>query len=347
MIAVIIAGGSGTRLWPLSTPTYPKQLLSIDGDNRTLLQHTYDRAKELADHVYVIPEVSLVDHVKKQLPELPQEAYISEPGRRGTANCIIAGLAHVKSRHDPDEPIAFVGSDHHIRDKAGFVHSFKIAAEASKASGRIVLVGVEPDYPATGLGYIQKADTYASESLVFNVHSFKEKPDFELARKFFQSGDYLWNCNYFLGSVKTFEKAMAKHAPSLLKNYERLVEAKTLKDYEDTYLSFETDQIDYALMEHADDLLVVPATFDWMDVGSYADLHKAVESDEQGNHVYGEAVELEDVENCFVHNHDNTTPLAVIGLDNVVIINTKDGILVARKDLSKKIGEVSKRINSK
>jgi mannose-1-phosphate guanylyltransferase len=345
MIVVIVAGGSGTRLWPLSTPSYPKQLLTIDGDNRTLLQRTYDRARELSDHIYVIPEVSLIDHVKKQLPDLPKDAYICEPGRRGTANCIIAGLAHIKERHSTDEPIAFVGSDHHIRDTAGFVHSFKIAARASEDSGRIVLVGVEPDHPATGLGYIQKADPYSDDSIVFNVHSFKEKPVYDVAKEFVQSGNYLWNCNYFVGSVSTFEQAMKRHAPALLKNYERLLKAKKSDDYKRVYLSFDTDQIDYALMEHADDLLVVPATFDWMDVGSYADLHKAVESDEQGNHTSGKGIELEGVENSFVHNHDGSTPVAVIGLDNIVVINTKDGILVARKDLSKAIGEVSKRIN--
>jgi mannose-1-phosphate guanylyltransferase len=347
MITVIIAGGSGTRLWPLSTPTYPKQLLKINGDDKSLLQRTYERAKQLSDTVYVIPEVSLAHHVKEQLSELPEDAFITEPGRRGTANCIVAALTHIAARHEPDEPIAFIASDHYVRDNEGFVHSFKVAAEASTKSNRIVLVGVEPDHAATGFGYIQKGDIFDSEAFVFNVHSFKEKPDFNVAKQFVKSGNYLWNCSYFIGSVDTFKKNMKEYAPDLYKNFEALSAAKDPKTYKETYLSFESDAIDYALLEHiVDDLLVVPAAFDWMDLGSFGDLHKAVDSDEQGNHVFGENVEVEDAENSFVQNYEDK-PVAVIGVDNVVVINTKDGILVARKDLSKKIGEVSKRISAK
>lgn len=347
MITVIIAGGSGTRLWPLSTPTYPKQLLKINGDDKSLLQHTYARAKNLSgDQVYIVPDISHAHHVHDQLSDAKEDAFITEPGRRGTANCIVAALAHVGKRHDPDEPIAFVAADHYVRDSEGFAHSFKVAAEASRKSGRIVLVGVEPDYPAVGFGYIQKDGIYDEDAFVYDVHSFKEKPEFEVAQKYVQSGNYLWNCSYFIGSLNTFKNNMQKYSPSLHANYEKLVATKTTEDYNKTYLGFENDTIDYALIEKVEDLLVVPAAFDWMDLGSFGDLHKAVESDEQGNHTHGENIELEDSENLFVQNFEDK-PLAVVGLDNVVVINTKDGILVARKDLSKKIGEVSKRISAK
>ncbi len=343
MITVIIAGGSGTRLWPLSTPSYPKHLLKVNGDSRSLLQNTYLRAKELGSHVYVVPEVSHAHHVKQQLPELPEEAFVVEPARRGTASCVVAALAHLHGRHDPDEPVAFIAADHYVRDVNGFAQSFKIAGEASKRGGRIVLVGVEPDSPAVGLGYIEKGDLLDKDMLVYNVRSFKEKPAYEVAKEYIRSGNYLWNCSYFIGSIKTFEKNMQDHAPGMFANYQALKAAKTPAAYKETYLSFETDTIDYALIENMDDLLVMPAAFDWRDLGSYEDLHKATQSDEPGNYVLGRA-ELEDVENSFVENQEEK-PLAVIGLDNIVVVNTKDGILVARKDLSKKIGEVSKRIN--
>lgn len=347
MITVIIAGGSGTRLWPLSTPSYPKQLLKINGDKNSLLQHTYSRAKGMSDeHVYVVPDISHAHHVREQLAGLKEEAFITEPGRRGTANCIVAALAHVGKRHDPDEPIAFVAADHYIRDNEGFAHSFRVAAEASKKSGRIVLVGVEPDHPAVGFGYIQKDGVYDEEAFVYDVHSFKEKPEYDVAQEYVRSGNYLWNCSYFIGSLNTFKNKMQEHSPSLYDNYERLVATETPEDYEKTYLSFENDTIDYALIEKVQDLLVVPAAFDWMDLGSFSDLHKAVDSNESGNHVFGDHVEIEDSENTFVQNFEDK-PVAVVGMDNVVVINTKDGILVARKDLSKKIGEVSKRINAK
>lgn len=345
MIVVIIAGGSGTRLWPLSTPEYPKHLLKINGDDKSLVQKTYERAERVASEVYVLTEASHAHHVKDQLPGLPEDHFIIEPARRGTASCIVAALQWLSSRHDDDEPIAFLAADHYIRDLDGFAHSFKVAADASRSEGRIVLVGVEPDHPATGFGYIQKDGLYDEAVFVYNVHSFKEKPDYETAQKYMASGNYLWNCGYFVGSVDTFRKAMSEFAPNLLKNLEDLTAAGD--NYNDVYLNFENDSIDYALIEHVQNLLVVPASFDWMDLGSFGDLHKAAGGNNMdGNHTHGD-VELEGVENSFIQNHDNDRPVAVVGLDNVVVINTKDGILVARKDSSQKVGDVSKRINGR
>lgn len=342
MITVIIAGGSGSRLWPLSTPSYPKHLLNIIDYEKTLLQNTYDRAAFVGDAVYVLTEASHAGHVQEQLPELKEDAFVIEPARRGTASCIVAALTHLEGKVDPDEPIAVMAADHYIRDNEGFKHSFKIAGDVSRQEGRIVLVGVEPDHPATGFGYIQKDGVFDEERFVYNVHSFTEKPAFAMAKKYVKSGNYLWNCGYFVGSINTFKKNMREHAPVLFENYESLIKVRGTEEYEKIYLTFENNAIDFALIEHVDDLLVIPATFDWLDLGSYSDLHKAVENDEVGNHVYGESVEIEGVENSFIQNHTDK-PLAVIGLDNVVVVNTKAGILVARKDLAQQVGEVSKR----
>lgn len=345
MIVVIIAGGAGSRLWPLSTPSFPKQLLKVNGDSRTLLQNTYDRARQLTntDSIYVVPETSLMPHVKEQLPDFPEENFVVEPARRGTAHCILAALEYISKRHDADEPIAVLSSDHYIRDAAGFIHSFKIAAEASAEQKRIVLVGVEPDHPATGFGYIQKDTLLDEDKFVFNVHSFKEKPDFETAKSYLKSGNYLWNCGYFVGSINTFRQAMQTDAPELFANFEKL-QAATPETYTDVYLQFESISIDYALMEKVHSLLVVPASFDWMDLGSFSDMHKAADLDEANNHVQG-LVETAEVENAFIQNSEDK-PVAVIGLDNVVVVNTPNGLLVARKDLSQKVGDVSKRFKS-
>ncbi len=342
MISIIIAGGSGTRLWPLSTPDYPKHLLKLTG-SRSLVCYAYERAKKISDTVLVLTEAGHADHVKEALKELPEEAFIIEPARRGTASCIIAALAQVKKMGLPaDEPIAFLPADHYVRDTAGFARSFKLAETVAKKDGRIVLVGAEPTYPATGFGYIQKNGIFDEKGSVFEVHSFKEKPEYTVANKYFKSGDYLWNCGYFVGTLQTFLNAMEQHAPVLMDEYGLLLKAATPKAFTEAYLGFENNSIDYALIEKVDDLLVVQASFDWMDLGSYTDLHKAVDSDEFGNHVHGETVQLENVENSFVQNHEEK-PVAVIGLDNVVVVNTKDGILVARKDLAQHVGEVSKR----
>jgi len=348
MIVCIIAGGSGTRLWPLSTPDYPKHLMKINGSDKSLLQHTYDRAKKVADHVYVVTEEGHAHHIKDQISELKDDNFIVEPARRGTASCIVAAVDHIASRHDKDEPIAMIHSDHFIRDMVGFAHSFKIAGECSSSEGKIVLIGVEPDHPATGFGYIKKG-SIKGDSLVYEVDSFKEKPEHKVAREYTQSGKYLWNCGYFVGSANTFSEKMKKFAPDMHKSYKALGSAKNPKEYKDAYLDFENEAIDYALIEKVDDLLVVPASFDWIDVGSFNDLHKAVGEDQKGNYVGGDQkghVELEDVDNCYIENYDDK-PVAVIGLDNVVVVNTKDGLLVTRKDLGQQVGVVAKRIAKK
>lgn len=342
MITVILCGGSGTRLWPLSTPGYPKHLLALTGKH-SLVNYAYERAQTLSDHIYFMTEEGHADEVKKTFPNEPDEAFIIEPARRGTAHCILAAIEYIAERHESDEPIAFMPADHYVRDTRGFTRSFKIAAAASKDSGQITLVGVEPDYPATGFGYIQKNGFYDEKSFIFKVHSFQEKPDYNTARKYLASGEYLWNCGYFLGSVDTFVAAMKEYAPQLHKNYELLKAAKNEAEFKKIYLNLDNISIDYALIEKVDNLLVVPATFDWMDLGSYADLHKAVESDSLGNHTKGENIQIEDVANSYIRNEESDKPVAVIGLDNVAVINTPDGILVTRKDLGQKVGDVSKR----
>ncbi|CAN5194674.1 mannose-1-phosphate guanylyltransferase [soil metagenome] len=342
MIVVIIAGGSGSRLWPLSTPGYPKHLLTIGKDKSSLLQNTYARAKKLGNEVYIVSEASHIEHVKEQLSDLADDHFIVEPARRGTANCIITALVHIGKTHDADEPIAFIHADHYIRDIAGFQHSFRIANKMAKQHGRIVLIGVEPDEPATGFGYIQKADILDEELFVYGVDSFKEKPDFRTAQAYLRSGKYLWNCGYFVGSIQTFKEKMQAYAPDLLTNYNHLAEASD-EAYADAYLALTNDAIDYALIEKVQDLLVVPAGFDWMDLGSFADISKVTDADENGNYVRGN-VAVEEVNNSYVENQEDK-PVAVIGLDNCVVINTPHGILVTRKDLSQKVGDVSKQLN--
>ncbi|GAC1500961.1 MAG: mannose-1-phosphate guanylyltransferase [Candidatus Saccharimonadales bacterium] len=342
MIVVIIAGGSGTRLWPLSTSDYPKHLLKINGSDKSLLQATYRRAQKLSSSVYVVSDISHINHVKEQLPELPDQNFIVEPGRRGTANCIIAALCRISKNHDSSEQIAFFHSDHYIRDTKGFIHSLQNSAQVSKQNNRIVLVGVEPQYAATNFGYIEKGEFFDSKLFAYNVVSFKEKPGFSLAKEYLASGTFLWNCGYFVGSLDTFIDKMKVYAPELLIKYNKLLSAKEDK-YKQTYLDFEIEAIDYALIEKVKDLIVLTASFDWMDLGSYGDLHRAVGGDERGNHVTG-LVEIEAVDNSYIENYENK-PIAVIGLDNVVVVNTPHGIVIARKDLSQKVGEISKRFN--
>jgi mannose-1-phosphate guanylyltransferase len=346
MITVIIAGGSGTRLWPLSTPKCPKHLLKLTGE-RTLLQTAFDRATKLGDEIYIVTEASHSDLVRKQLPELPEEAFLIEPGRRGTAHCVLFALDVIARGHGHDEPIAFIYADHHISDIGGFARSFATAAKVSQAGSQIVLIGIEPTFPSTGFGYI-KCDSMAGPNpKVFNVESFKEKPDYETAKKYLESGNYLWNCGYYVGSVNTFLGEMRLYTPNLLKDFESLASIAEVnsKKYQDTYLKFENQVIDIELMEKSKNLAVVAASFDWMDVGTFKDLHDVVPQDEKGNHIYGSNIHAIDVNNVYIRNEEGIKPVAVIGLDNIVVVNTPEGILIARKDVSHRTGEVAKKLH--
>lgn len=339
MIVVINAGGSGTRLWPLSTPDYPKHLLTLIGED-SLLQLAYKRAKLLSDNIYIVTEVSHADHVKQQLPELDDNAFIIEPARRGTAGCIIAGLHHVSLHHDDDEAVAFLQADHMIKDSEGFVYSFKLAAEAAVEHKQITLIGIEPTSPSSAFGYIQKAEQLHKNGLLYRVGGFREKPEFGLAQQYMQSGRYLWNCGYFVGSVSTFRNSLEQYAPQWNDYLLKLSATSSVAEYEATYISFESDAIDYALMEKTKELLVVPASFDWMDVGSYGDVYRAVGTDKDGNHISGGNIAVEDVQNTMIMNLEQGKQVGVIGLDNVVVINTPKGLLITRRDLDQKVKSI-------
>lgn len=312
-----------------------------------MLQTAYDRASKLGDEVYIVTEASHSDHVREQLPELSDDKFLIEPGRRGTAHCIIFALDYIARNHDVNEPIAFIHSDHHVRDTDGFVRSFNVAAKTSTTRNEITLIGIEPTTPATGFGYIQRDGVIDADAGIYHVESFQEKPDYDTALAYVESGKYLWNCGYFVGSVGTFVHEMQRSAPELAANYDKLasVDAHGSDEYRDAYLVLDTQVIDVALIEKAKSLAVVSASFDWMDIGSFKDLHDAVSTDESGNYMQGGNVHALDVDHVYIRNEEPSKPVAVIGLDNVVVINTPDGIAVMRKDYSQRIKEIAKKVN--
>lgn len=345
MIIVIIAGGSGTRLWPLSVATRPKQLLALTS-GRTMVQQAYDRARKLGDTIYVVTEASHAEALRAQLPELPDAAFLIEPGRRGTAHCIVLALDYINRHHDRTEPIAFIHSDHNVRDAQGFAHSFDTAARISRERGCITLIGIEPTFPSTGFGYIQRDGVIDAQAGVYNVESFKEKPDYETAKQYVESGNYLWNCGYFVGSVNVFMNEMQRSAPDLWSNYQTLASIADFgsEAYNHAYLALDNQVIDIALIEKTHQLAMVSASFDWMDIGNFKDLHDAVAKDEAGNYAYGDNIHTIDVASTYIRNEQPDKPVAVIGLDNVVVVNTPDGVLVARRDVATKCGDIAKQL---
>ena len=341
MIVALIAGGAGTRLWPLSTPDYPKHLLTVTGD-QSLLQMAYDRAKRMSDDIYIVTEASHAHHVKDQLSDLKDDAFIVEPARRNTTGCFLAALVRAKRDHPADEPIAIIWADHYIRDIDGFVESFRVAGDASKKYCRPVLVGVEPTYPTTGFGYIHKGPLLDGEQLVHEVEGFKEKPHLELAQEFFRSGEYLWNCGYLVGTLEAFEKTMQADCPKLWDYYQKLLAAAEQGEeaYKQAYLDLESIQLEYTFNELARNILTIPGIFTWLDIGAFKDLDAVTESDEKGNSIVASQgkVAIIETENTYIRN-DDKKPIAVVGVDNIVVVSTPAGILVARKDQSQKVNE--------
>lgn len=345
MIIVIFCGGSGTRLWPLSTHHNPKQLINLVDDSSSL-QAAYERARMITDKVYLLPESRLLDPIKKQLPELTDDRIINEPGLRGTANCLLAAIDMISREGDADEPIAFIHADHFIRDTQGFKRSLEVASDISNQTKRLTLIGIEPTYAATGFGYIKKAAAIDGVTNGYDVAAFKEKPDHDTAVQFLASGEYLWNCGYFVASVNVFTDVIRKNAPELSASLERLqaIGDVSSQEYVEAYLSLENDAIDFALIEKVDDLVVVPANFDWADIGSFKDAHAVSPLDGQDNLIRGNVYAVE-TDNAYIRN-ETDVPVAVIGLNNVVVVNTPNGILVARKDLSHKVGDIAKQIQA-
>ena len=345
MIVLIIAGGSGTRLWPLSTPTYPKHLLKVNGNKSSLLQNTYKRAKLLSDKIYVVTEKSHSHFVQKQLPRLDKNKFIIEPSRKGTANCIVLALTKIEQAgQDPDEPIAILAADHHIDDMTSFKQVFLDAEKISQELKKIVLVGIKPTYAATGFGYIKlgssKKINQKTTNQVYRVDSFKEKPKLELAKKYFNSEQYLWNGGYFIGSINTFKENFQNYNPDLLKTYRLLTDNQKNKKI---YQSLDNNSIDYALIEKNKDLYVVPAGFNWLDLGSFRDLAMLIKEPLSDNNYLSGNIVVEEVKDSYIHNYQKK-PLVVIGLNDVVVINTKDGLLITKKDLSQKVGDISKKL---
>jgi mannose-1-phosphate guanylyltransferase/mannose-6-phosphate isomerase len=346
MIVVIIAGGSGTRLWPLSMPDYPKHLLRLTNE-RSLLQNTYNRVSKLTDtnKVFVVSEASHIHHVVEQLDESPKENILSEPARRGTASCFLLALNEIKKQGlSSQEAIFFLWADHVIRDTQGFNSTASQAAELAEKMEKIVFVGVEPTYPSTGLGYMEKGERLSNGfKNAFELKKFVEKPDYKTAANYFQSGNYLWNTGYLVATLKTLEREIKANNTKLWQKYQAL---QASKDTSETYLGFESEVIDKALSEHVEDGLVVPGTFDWLDVGSFQDLHEISELNNEGNYVDGKSIELEQVTNSYVRNEQGL-PIAVIGLDNIAVIATKNGILVTNKTYAQRVGDVSKKLGGK
>jgi mannose-1-phosphate guanylyltransferase len=343
---VILAGGSGSRLWPLSRSHRPKQLLSFGGD-RSLLQSTFDRVAPLvtAGRVIVMTEQSHADGIREQLPELPPENVVVEPARRGTAGSLALAAAMI-ARRDPEAVMASVHSDAHIDDADEFRRTLAAAFDAADRTGQLVLMGIVPTSPSTQLGYIEAAGVLEEVDgyPVRKVARFVEKPELERARHFVSSGRHYWNPGVFVWRVDTILGEFGRLQPRIHDLVLRIAEA-TSRDgdggaLQTIYPSVPIETIDVGIMEKSDRVAVVPARFGWSDIGSWSEIFEALPRDEAGNASVGEHLELGSRDTLVI---STSRPVATIGLTDMVVIETPDVVLVCPRD---RAADVKKLVES-
>ena len=343
---VILSGGAGTRLWPLSRELHPKQLLALAGGDRTMLQETASRVAGLAGLTAAVVVCNEAHRflVAEQLRQLGSEApeIILEPVGRNTAPAI-ALAAHAAMRHG-DPLLLVLPADHVIRDVPAFQEAVRIALPAAEA-GKLVTFGVVPHQPETGYGYIRRG---AGSGPAFTIDRFVEKPDMSTARQFVAAGDYYWNSGMFLFRASRYLEELKLHAPDIAEAC-RKASMGGARDMDfvrvdaGLFAGCRSDSIDYAVMEKTADAIVVPLDAGWSDVGSWSSLHDAVEQDARGNVQRGDVIS-EDTDGCFLYSQSRL--VATVGLKNHVVVETKDAVLVAPKDRVQDVKALAARIKA-
>ena len=342
-----MAGGVGSRFWPMSTTEKPKQFIDVLGVGRSLLQLTFDRFKGICspENVWVVTNRSYKDLVLEQLPEIPVTNILCEPCRRNTAPCIAYVSWRIKSK-DRNANIVVTPSDHIVTNCEEFKRVISQCLKFSSETDAIITLGMKPTRPETGYGYIQADLSSCSprNKEIFRVDSFREKPDLETAKKYIQNKSYFWNAGIFIWSVNTIVNAFRIYQPAISKIFESLQPVYgTPKEQEEIDLRFpecENISVDYAIMEKAEEIFVCPADFGWSDLGTWGSLLVQTKKDLYGNGVIGENVSLFDTHNCIVHTLDKKK-VVIQGLDGYIVADDGNKLLICKLSEEQRIKQFS------
>lgn len=342
-----MAGGVGSRFWPMSTTEKPKQFIDVLGVGRSLLQLTFDRFKGICspENVWVVTNRSYKDLVLEQLPEIPVTNILCEPCRRNTAPCIAYVSWRIKSK-DRNANIVVTPSDHIVTNCEEFKRVISQCLKFTSETDAIITLGMKPTRPETGYGYIQADLSSCSprNKEIFRVDSFREKPDLETAKKYIQNKSYFWNAGIFIWSVNTIVNAFRIYQPAISKIFESLQPVYgTPKEQEEIDLRFpecENISVDYAIMEKAEEIFVCPADFGWSDLGTWGSLFVQTKKDLYGNGVIGENVSLFDTHNCIVHTLDKKK-VVIQGLDGYIVADDGNKLLICKLSEEQRIKQFS------
>lgn len=331
MYCVIMAGGSGTRFWPYSRHSRPKQLLKIVGET-SMLQMTVDRLKKIntIQDIFIVTRQDLADVIKEEIIGVKPENIIIEPSGKNTAPCI--GLSALKiAKLQKNAVMGIFPADHLIVGHKWFVKAITSAKHIALKKKALVTIGLKPTFPSTGYGYIQYDPESDADHLdAYNVKVFAEKPHLSLAKKFIGSGDFLWNSGMFIWTVDTFLKNVKNHMPDLFHQLSKIDKLITEgKDFKDVWEKIKPESIDYGIMEKAKDVYLIKAKFEWSDLGSWNTVYDYMHKNDDGNAIKGDGIVLNG-KNNFIQSDNRLT--AIVGLDNIVVVNTDDATLVIPKD---------------
>ena len=333
---VIMAGGVGSRFWPMSSEECPKQFLDVLDCGHTLIQLTLERFKGICplENTWVVTSDKYAHLVEKQLPSVPKKNILKEPCRRNTAPCIAYVSWKIK-KINPKANIVVTPSDHIVKDVREFQRALVDAMEFTAETDSIVTLGIKPSRPETGYGYIE-ADLRFSSSRnksIYRVDSFKEKPALTTAMEYVKSNNYFWNAGIFVWSVSTIVNAFRVYQPDMARIFEDLLPSLGTPEEQtrinEEFGKCENISVDYAIMEKAEEIFVYPANFGWSDLGSWGALWEQVEKDVHGNARFGKNIDLYETNNCIVHS-TQTKKVVVQGLDGYIVVE-KDGILLICK----------------
>lgn len=341
-----MAGGIGSRFWPMSTPECPKQFIDVMGCGRSLIQLTADRFDGVCprENMWVVTSEKYIDIVREQLPEIPESNILAEPCARNTAPCIAFACWKIKKKH-PRANIVVTPSDALVIDTGEFRRVMEKALRFTDDSSAIVTIGIRPTRPETGYGYIAAANQLQTDKEIYTVDAFKEKPDKETAEKYLAEGNYFWNAGIFVWNVRTITSVMRVYAPGIAQIFDRIFpDFYTEKENETIKKLFpicESISIDYAVMEKAEAIYVLPASFGWSDLGTWGALRGLLPQDKSGNATVGADIRLYDSKNCIVHASEEKR-VVVQGLDGYIIAEKDNTLLICKLEEEQRIKEFSK-----
>ena len=346
---VIMAGGIGSRFWPMSTTECPKQFIDVLGVGRSLLQLTYDRFQGicLPENIWIVTNKKYLELCREQLPDIPTENILLEPCRRNTAPCIAYVSWRIKSKN-PKANVVVTPSDHIVTDTVEFQRVITSCLKFTGETDAIVTLGMKPNRPETGYGYIQ-ADLSVSSPRnkeIFRVDSFREKPDIETAKKYILQNNFFWNAGVFIWSVSTIVNAFRVYQPAISKVFEGMEHIygtpEEQENIDKCYPECENISVDYAIMEKAEEIFVCPANFGWSDLGTWGSLVEQSKKDLYGNSLIGNDIRLYDSHNCIVHTM-NEKQVIIQGLDGYIIAENDNRLLICKLSEEQRIKQFSEQ----